>query len=65
MRIGFEAIVDEGGLPVNVRITQSSGSEYLDNEILRESAGWRFHPALIDGHPIRALYRNDGQSPRM
>jgi hypothetical protein len=36
-----------------------------DAEIVKQWEGRRFHPALIDGQPIRALFRTDGQSPRM
>jgi hypothetical protein len=65
VRIHLEALIDEGGVPSNVRITQSSGMSDLDDEILKQWQGRRFHPALIDGEPVRALYRTDGQSPRM
>jgi hypothetical protein len=65
VHIRFEALIDEGGVPSNVRITQSSGMSDLDDEILKQWQGRRFHPALIDGEPIRALWRTDGQSPRM
>ncbi len=65
VHIRLEALVDEGGVPSNVRITQSSGMSDLDDEIVKQWQGRRFHPALIDGEPIRALWRTDGQSPRM
>lgn len=65
VQIGIEALIDEGGVPSNVRIIRSSGMTDLDDEILKRWEGRRFHPALIDGEPIRALWRTDGQSPRM
>ena len=65
IHIRLEALIDEGGVPSNVRITQSSGMSDLDDEILKQWQGRRFHPALIDGEPIRAVFRTDGQSPRM
>jgi hypothetical protein len=65
VHIRIEALIDEGGVPSNVRITQSSGMSDLDDEILKQWQSRRFHPALIDGEPIRALFRTDGQSPRM
>ena len=63
--IRVEALIDEGGVPSNVRIIQSSGVSDLDDEIVKQWQGRRFHPALIDGEPIRAVWRADGQSPRM
>jgi len=65
VQIRVEALIDEGGIPSNVRITQSSGMSDLDDEILKQWESRRFHPALIDGEPIRAMWRTDGQSPRM
>lgn len=65
VRIRLEALIDEAGVPSNVRITQSSGMVDADAEIVKQWEGRRFHPALIDGQPIRALFRTDGQSPRM
>ena len=65
VHIRLEALIDEGGVPSNVRITQPSGMSDLDDEILKQWQGRRFHPALIDGEPIRAVFRTDGQSPRM
>jgi len=65
VNIRLEALIDEGGVPSNVRITQPSGVSDLDDEILKQWQGRHFHPALIDGQPIRAVWRTDGQSPRM
>ena len=65
VQIRIEALIDEGGVPSNVRIIQSSGMIDLDDAVLKQWQGRRFHPALIDGEPIRALWRTDGQSPRM
>jgi len=65
VRVRFEALISEDGVPLNVRLLQSSGREDLDNEIRRQLAGVLFHPALLDSIPIQALYRTDGHSPRM
>ncbi len=65
VHIRLEALIDEGGVPSDIRITQSSGMSDLDDGILKQWQGRRFHPALIDGEPIRAVFRTDGQSPRL
>jgi TonB-like protein len=65
VRLSIEALIDEAGVPSNVRITQSSGMGDLDDAVLKQWEARRFHPALIDGEPIRALFRTGGQSPRM
>jgi TonB family protein len=65
IRVRIEALIDEDGMPTNVRVTQSTGIADLDDETLRLWEQRRFHPALLDGQPIQALFRTDGESPRM
>jgi TonB family protein len=65
VHIRIEAEIDEVGNVIRVSVTQSTGISDLDNQIVQ---GWqqrRFKPALIDGQPIRALYRTDRGSPRL
>lgn len=51
----LRVLVDESGHPVQVLIDHSSGSRALD-QAAREHvlAAWRFHPAQLDGHAVRA-----------
>lgn len=65
IRIRLESLIDEAGNVISVRLMQSSGILDLDNQIIQDWQMRHFKPALIDGQPIRALYRTDGQSPRM
>ncbi|UGB37649.1 energy transducer TonB [Frateuria soli] len=54
----LRVLVDEQGRPVEVIIDQSSGYRQLD-ESAREQVlrGWRFQPASVDGHAVRAWAR--------
>ncbi len=61
----FEILVAETGDVVNVRVAQSSGVASLDEELQRRMMQQHFEPALIDGFPVRAIYRSDGHSPRL
>jgi len=60
-----EVLVSEYGEPLNVRLNQTSGMKDLDDAIVRDWQGKRFEPALLDGYPIKAVYRTDGNSPRL
>jgi len=61
----LEILVAETGDVVNVRVAQSSGAASLDEELQRRMMQQHFEPALIDGFPVRAIYRTDGHSPRL
>jgi len=63
-RIDFEALVGEDGMPLRVRMLQSSGMSDFDEQVTREWEQRQFQPALLDGAPIQALYRTDGLAPR-
>jgi len=65
IRIRIESLIDEAGNVISVRLTQSSGITDLDNQVAQEWQTRRFKPALVDGQPIRAIYRTDGESPRL
>jgi hypothetical protein len=63
--VKLEALVSEDGRPIVVRLMQPSGLQTLDDEIVREWQHRPFQPALLDGYPVQAVYRTDGQSPRL
>lgn len=54
----LKVLVDETGVPQEVAIEKSSGSSVLDrsarDQVLK---GWKFEPALLNGHPVRAWAR--------
>jgi TonB family protein len=62
-RILVEVNVTKNGVPVRVRIIQSSGIRDLDEQVLREFQVKRYLPALLEGVPIDGVFRNDGYSP--
>jgi protein TonB len=47
-------LVSPAGLPVEVRLKQSSGSSLLDRSALEAVRGWRFVPAQEKGTPVAA-----------
>ena len=63
--IKFESWIDEAGNVTSVRVTQSSGFAELDNQLAQDWQTRKFKPALIDGRPIKALYRTDRGSPKL
>jgi len=65
IHVRLEAEIDEGGFVASVRVTQSSGITDFDDQIVRDWQQRRFKPALVDGRPIRVLYRTDRESPRL
>ncbi|QNK02817.1 energy transducer TonB [Dyella telluris] len=54
----LKVLVDESGVPQEVTIEQSSGSSLLDrsarDQVLK---GWKFEPAMVNGHAVRAWAR--------
>lgn len=54
----LKVLVDETGVPQEVAIEQSSGSSLLDrsarDQVLK---GWKFEPAMVNGHAVRAWAR--------
>jgi len=62
-RILVEVNVTKNGVPVRVRIIQSSGIRDLDEQVMRDFQTRRYLPALLEGVPIDGVYRNDGYSP--
>jgi protein TonB len=44
--------VDAGGMPLDARIIQRSGSRDLDRAALEAVRGWRFQPAQSNGQPM-------------
>lgn len=54
----LRVLVDEEGKPVDVIVEQSSGYRLLDRSAREQVlAGWRFQPASVDGHAVRAWAR--------
>ncbi|HEY0198169.1 MAG TPA: energy transducer TonB [Rhodanobacter sp.] len=54
----LRVLVDETGKPVDVIIEQSSGYTLLDRSARAQVlASWRFQPALVNGHAVRAWAR--------
>ena len=54
----LRVLVDEEGKPVQVIVEQSSGYKLLDRSAREQVlAGWRFQPASVDGHAVRAWAR--------
>lgn len=63
--IKLEALIDEGGYPISVRITQSSGFTDMDAQIAAEWQTRKFKPALLDGRPIKAWWGSDRASRKL
>jgi hypothetical protein len=63
--VKFESWIDEEGNVISVHVTQSSGFADMDNQLAQDWLRRRFKPALIDGRPIKALYRTDRGSPKL
>jgi periplasmic protein TonB len=54
----LRVLVDEEGKPVQVIVERSSGYKLLDRSAREQVlAGWRFQPASVDGHAVRAWAR--------
>ena len=54
----LRVLVDERGKPIEVSIEQSSGYKVLDRSAREQVlAGWRFQPASVAGHAVRAWAR--------
>lgn len=51
----LRVLVDESGQPVQVEVEHGSGSPLLDRSAREQVlAHWRFQPAIVDGHAVRA-----------
>lgn len=54
----LKVLVDENGLPQDVTIEQSSGYTLLDRSAREQVLkGWKFEPAMVNGHAVRAWAR--------
>lgn len=54
----LKVLVDEHGVPQDVVLEQSSGYTLLDRSAREQVLkGWRFEPAMVDGHAVRAWAR--------
>ncbi len=53
----LQAEVNEDGVPLQVRIFQSSGNDLLDESALSTVSKWRFSPARKDGVMVRAFVK--------
>ncbi|WP_109125207.1 energy transducer TonB [Dyella sp. C11] len=57
-KVVLKVLVDENGVPQNVAIEESSGYTMLDKSAMEQVLkGWRFEPAKVDGHAVRAWAR--------
>ena len=51
----LRVLVDETGKPLQVSVMQGSGHALLDRSAREQVlAAWRFHPAIVNGHAVRA-----------
>lgn len=51
----LRVLVDETGKPLEVRVLRGSGYSVLDRSAREQVlAGWRFQPAIVNGHAVRA-----------
>lgn len=51
----LRVLVDETGKPLQVTVEHGSGYSLLDRSAREQVlAGWRFQPAIVDGHAVRA-----------
>lgn len=54
----LRVLVDENGTPVQVEVEQGSGYALLDRSAREQVlAHWRFQPAMVSGHAVRAWAR--------
>lgn len=54
----LKVLVDENGMPQDVVVEQSSGYTLLDRSAREQVLkGWRFEPAMVGGHAVRAWAR--------
>jgi protein TonB len=54
----LKVLVDENGVPQDVAVEQSSGSTLLDRSAREQVLkGWKFEPAMVNGHAVRAWAR--------
>lgn len=54
----LKVLVDEKGVPQDVTIEQSSGFMLLDRSAREQVLqGWKFEPAVVNGHAVRAWAR--------
>ena len=54
----LRVLVDENGAPVQVEVEHGSGYALLDRSARKQVlAHWRFQPAMVNGHAVRAWAR--------
>jgi protein TonB len=54
----LRVLVDETGTPLQVTVEHGSGHALLDRSAVQQVlSGWRFQPAIVDGHAVRAWAR--------
>ena len=64
IRVRVETLVSAEGVPETVNLLQGTGYQEVDDQLVQQWRQMRFHPALLDGFPVQAWYKTDGQSPR-
>lgn len=54
----LKVLVDENGVPMDVTVEKTSGYALLDRSAREQVLhGWKFQPATVDGHAVRAWAR--------
>lgn len=54
----LRVLVDRSGKPIQVQVERGSGHALLDRSAREQVlASWRFEPAVVDGHAVRAWAR--------
>jgi periplasmic protein TonB len=57
-QVVLKVLVDEAGVPQEVTVEKSSGSSLLDRSAREQVLkGWKFEPAMVNGHATRAWAR--------
>jgi protein TonB len=57
-QVRLDVHVGPDGRVLEARVARSSGSELLDQAALGAVRTWRFRPAMVDGVPVAAWYRD-------
>ena len=59
-----EALIGVDGRVIKAEVIGTTGIPQADYSFLQEIKRQQFKPARLDGEPVVAMWRSDGQSPR-